>query len=124
MAAAEEGDAVAIVFTCSKTSIRYEPRLNTGWASALHVRKGGDVAKFWLDPWLRRKGSLCRMVPCSEASGMSISVRQAQATKVSFDADNLWVLLADGRQLSVPLPTVSLPNGKAPSLGSRRSGRG
>ncbi|GAG57300.1 unnamed protein product [marine sediment metagenome] len=34
---------------------------------------------------------------------MSISVLQARAIKVWFDNDNFWVLLADGRQLSVPL---------------------
>ena len=34
---------------------------------------------------------------------MSISVKPAKAAKVWFDSDNLWVLLADGRQLSVPL---------------------
>ena len=34
---------------------------------------------------------------------MSISVKPAKATEVWFDNDNLWVLLADGRQLSVPL---------------------
>ena len=34
---------------------------------------------------------------------MSVSALEACATKLWFDADNLWVLLADGRQLSVPL---------------------
>ncbi len=34
---------------------------------------------------------------------MSVSALEASATKLWFDADNLWVLLADGRQLSVPL---------------------
>ena len=28
---------------------------------------------------------------------------EARASKVWFDAENLWVLLQDGRQLSVPL---------------------
>lgn len=34
---------------------------------------------------------------------MSILVKEAQALKVWFDTDNLWVLIADGRQLSIPL---------------------
>jgi hypothetical protein len=34
---------------------------------------------------------------------MSVSALEACATKLWFDSDNLWVLLADGRQLSVPL---------------------
>jgi len=34
---------------------------------------------------------------------MSVSALEACAIKLWFDADNLWVLLADGRQLSVPL---------------------
>ena len=34
---------------------------------------------------------------------MSVSILEARATRVWCDADNLWVLLADGRQLSVPL---------------------
>jgi len=34
---------------------------------------------------------------------MSISTDSARATSVSFDDDNLWVDLADGRRLAVPL---------------------
>ena len=34
---------------------------------------------------------------------MSTLVKNAQASKIWFDSDNLWVLLADGRQMSVPL---------------------
>ena len=34
---------------------------------------------------------------------MSDSAFKACATRLWFDTDNLWVLLADGRQLSVPL---------------------
>jgi hypothetical protein len=34
---------------------------------------------------------------------MSISVEKPLAKKVSFDADSMWVDLADGRKLSVPL---------------------
>ena len=34
---------------------------------------------------------------------MSASVAEAQATRVWFDEENLWVELADGRSLSVPL---------------------
>jgi hypothetical protein len=34
---------------------------------------------------------------------MSISTVEARAIKVWFDSDNLWILLADGRQLSIPL---------------------
>lgn len=34
---------------------------------------------------------------------MSISVSKPTATRVRFDADNMWVDLADGRQLAVPL---------------------
>jgi hypothetical protein len=34
---------------------------------------------------------------------MSVSVLEARATRVWFDEDNLWVLLADGRKLSTPL---------------------
>lgn len=33
---------------------------------------------------------------------MNISVKEACAMKVWFDEDNLWVLLTDGRQVSVP----------------------
>jgi len=36
---------------------------------------------------------------------MSTSVAvEAQARRVWFDDENMWVLLADGRQLAVPLP--------------------
>ena len=34
---------------------------------------------------------------------MSTLTIEASASKVWFDDDNLWVLLSDGRQLSVPL---------------------
>lgn len=34
---------------------------------------------------------------------MNILTLEAKAAKVFFDEDNLWVLLKDGRQLSVPL---------------------
>ena len=34
---------------------------------------------------------------------MSISTFEARATRIWFDEDNLWLNLADGRQLSVPL---------------------
>lgn len=34
---------------------------------------------------------------------MSTLTLEALATAVSFDADNLWVQLSDGRQLGVPL---------------------
>ena len=34
---------------------------------------------------------------------MSVSLLEGRATRTWCDADNLWVLLADGRQLSVPL---------------------
>jgi hypothetical protein len=34
---------------------------------------------------------------------MSVSALEACATKLWFDSDNLWVLFADGRQLSIPL---------------------
>ena len=34
---------------------------------------------------------------------MSILMLEAKALKVFFDEDNLWVILKDGRQLSVPL---------------------
>ncbi|MBX7062265.1 MAG: DUF2442 domain-containing protein [Pyrinomonadaceae bacterium] len=34
---------------------------------------------------------------------MSTLTFEAVATAVSFDADNLWVQLSDGRQLGVPL---------------------
>lgn len=33
---------------------------------------------------------------------MNFSKESARANKVWFDADNLWVSLVDGRQLSVP----------------------
>ena len=36
-------------------------------------------------------------------NGMSILTLEAKASKVFFDEDNLWVILKDGRQLSVPL---------------------
>ena len=34
---------------------------------------------------------------------MDFSLNNAKAQKVWFDADNLWLLLLDGRQLSLPL---------------------
>ena len=34
---------------------------------------------------------------------MSISTFESRAPKIWFDEDNLWLNLADGRQLSVPL---------------------
>lgn len=34
---------------------------------------------------------------------MSIPTIEARAAKVWFDFDNMWILFADGRQLSVPL---------------------
>ena len=34
---------------------------------------------------------------------MSTSVTKPKAQRVWFDADNMWVELADGRQLGVPL---------------------
>jgi hypothetical protein len=34
---------------------------------------------------------------------MSTSTFEPRAKKVSFDADNMWVELADGRQLGVPM---------------------
>ena len=34
---------------------------------------------------------------------MSTSVAEAQATRVWFDEENMWVELADGRSLSIPL---------------------
>jgi len=34
---------------------------------------------------------------------MSISIKEPAATSVRFDADNMWVDLADGRMLGVPL---------------------
>ena len=34
---------------------------------------------------------------------MRISTFEARATNIWFDEDNLWLNLADGRQLSVPL---------------------
>ena len=34
---------------------------------------------------------------------MNISIKKPQALKLSFDEDNIWVELADGRKLSVPL---------------------
>lgn len=39
----------------------------------------------------------------SRMRGMSTLTFEAVATAVSFDADNLWVQLSDGRQLGVPL---------------------
>ena len=39
---------------------------------------------------------------------MDFSLNNAKAQKVWFDADNLWLLLLDGRQLSLPL--VFFPN--------------
>ncbi len=35
--------------------------------------------------------------------GMSTLTLEALATAVKFDADNMWVILSDGRQLGVPL---------------------
>jgi hypothetical protein len=34
---------------------------------------------------------------------MNTSVNDAVATSVSFDSDNMWVELADGRKMGVPL---------------------
>ncbi len=35
--------------------------------------------------------------------GMSTLTLEALATAVRFDADNMWVILSDGRQLGIPL---------------------
>ncbi len=35
--------------------------------------------------------------------GTNSSYNSAQAKDVSFDADNMWVALVDGRQLGIPL---------------------
>lgn len=34
---------------------------------------------------------------------MNFSLNNAKAQKVWSDADNLWILLVDGRQLSIPM---------------------
>lgn len=34
---------------------------------------------------------------------MNFSLNSAKAQKIWFDSENLWLLLLDGRQLSVPL---------------------
>ena len=39
---------------------------------------------------------------------MDFSLNNAKTQKVWFDSDNLWLLLIDGRQLSLPL--VYFPN--------------
>lgn len=36
--------------------------------------------------------------------GMSTLVSKALARRVRFDEDNMWVELADGRQIGIPLP--------------------
>lgn len=78
----------------------------------VHVRRGGDIARFgWSRrlPSLRAMGSRvgnslisspwCRSIaPKSKGHGMSIS-----ATEVRFDDATMWVSLADGRILGVPL---------------------
>lgn len=48
-----------------------------------------------------------------EGLGMDISLNNAKAQKVWTDKENLWLLLVDGRQLSVPL--VFFPNLSAAS---------
>src|SRR4051812_47413158 len=49
------------------------------------------------------KKSLKRKKTSSGGRGMTISQFNASAKKIWFDGANLWVLLHDGRQLSVPL---------------------
>jgi len=39
----------------------------------------------------------------NESEGMHTLANNAVATKVYFDSDNMWVELADGRKLGVPL---------------------
>jgi hypothetical protein len=39
----------------------------------------------------------------SKEPGMNTLATEAIATNVSFDSDNMWVELADGRKLGVPL---------------------
>ena len=77
----------------------------------MHVRRGGDEAKFWLQPEVAVADSfgfnaaelnaLLRMVTDERARirerGMDIS-----ATAVRFDDNSMWVELSDGRTLSVP----------------------
>ncbi|MBP3743349.1 MAG: DUF2442 domain-containing protein [Treponema sp.] len=44
---------------------------------------------------------------------MDFSLNNAKTQKVWFDSDNLWLLLVDGRQLSLPLayfPTLLAAN--------------
>ena len=39
----------------------------------------------------------------SKRLGMNTLANEAIATDISFDSDNMWVKLADGRKLGVPL---------------------
>ncbi|MBP5465311.1 MAG: DUF2442 domain-containing protein [Treponema sp.] len=47
---------------------------------------------------------------------MSFSAENARAQKVWFDEHNLWLLLKDGRQLSVPRVYFPLLNDAQPSV--------
>jgi len=38
-----------------------------------------------------------------EGNGMNTLINKPRANKIWFDEENLWLLLSDGRQLSVPL---------------------
>jgi len=83
----------------------------------IHVRKDAKLAKFWLRPAVRLDDSYgfsARELPKSRKlliigkrrsrkPGMTILNLEALAADVSFDADNMWVELTDGRQLGVPL---------------------
>ena len=43
------------------------------------------------------------MPALSESDGMSTLTTEPLCTHVSFDSDNMWIDLADGRQLGIPL---------------------
>jgi hypothetical protein len=80
----------------------------------VHVEKDDLEAKFWITPDVRVPLMMASMPGlcghcCNwwmqtgiawKGPGMTSSVR---ATSVSFDRDNMWVSLSDGRTLGVPL---------------------
>lgn len=82
----------------------------------IHVEQGDALAKFWLDPVSLASSSRYRAHelrlsawsrstrPSSKGHGVSTSPDvDPRAVDVSVDADDLTVVLADGRRVSVPL---------------------
>ncbi len=77
----------------------------------VHVRRGSDEAKFWLQPEVAVAESFGFNAPELNALLRMVSQERARikefgmdtsATAVRFDDNSMWVELSDGRTLGVP----------------------